>query len=49
MGMSTSHTKSISTLHADLCARFGAVMEEFEVRDALNAVLSAKEASLSGF
>ncbi|KAI1818458.1 hypothetical protein GGS20DRAFT_528718 [Poronia punctata] len=31
------------------CYGFGAVMEEFEVRDALNAVLSAKEASLGGF
>ncbi|KAI3320028.1 hypothetical protein HD806DRAFT_244269 [Xylariaceae sp. AK1471] len=31
------------------CYGFGAVMEEFEVRDALNAVLSAKEAGLSAF
>ncbi|KAI0390960.1 hypothetical protein F5Y17DRAFT_34284 [Xylariaceae sp. FL0594] len=31
------------------CYGFGAVMEEFEVRDALNAVLSAKEASLGTF
>ncbi|KAI8632286.1 hypothetical protein F5Y19DRAFT_358410 [Xylariaceae sp. FL1651] len=32
------------------CYGFGAVMEDFEVRDALNAVLSAKpEASMGGF
>ncbi|KAI0409455.1 hypothetical protein F4802DRAFT_143131 [Xylaria palmicola] len=32
------------------CYGFGAVMEEFEVRDSLNAVLSAKpEASIGGF
>ncbi|KAI1156140.1 hypothetical protein F4825DRAFT_345768 [Nemania diffusa] len=32
------------------CYGFGAVMEEFEVRDSLNAVLSAKpEASMGGF
>lgn len=41
----------MDSLHgANLYNSFGAVMEEFEVRDSLNAVLSAKpEASMGVF